>query len=84
MTKTEYLDFVRTWKINYAEISDQIRETKRERKTADEDRQAILNARRQRMRLIAHNMLKTRAEMKIKAQEAWLAERATQDETKAA
>lgn len=75
MTKTEYLDFVRNWKAEYKELSNEIRRTKEERRVSSEPEQGILNSRRERMRKIARQMLHQRAEMKVKAQEAYLAEK---------
>lgn len=79
MTKTEYLKFVSDWKTNYKAISEEIRSTKRARaaaaKAGNVDEHNMLNARRQGLRAVARQMLETRADMKVKAQEAWLAER---------
>lgn len=83
MTKTEYLEFVRGWKANYAALTQEIRDTKRARKAAanagNYDEHNALNARRQGLRRVAHQCLVVRAEMKVKAQEAYLAEREQRD-----
>jgi hypothetical protein len=83
MTKTEYLTFVRNWKAQYKELSEEIRKTKRERaaaaKAGNHDEHNRLNARRQSLRKLAYVMITERHAMKEKAQEAYLAERALRD-----
>lgn len=83
MTKAEYLEFVRGWKANYALITKEIREVKEARRAAaragDHDEHNRLNARRHALRKVANQCMVIRAEMKVKAQEAYMAEREQKD-----
>lgn len=80
--RTSYLNWVKVWKAEYAELSDTIRQTKNDMKAAaragNVDEESFHASRKMRLRADANQMLEARKEAKLLAQQQYVAERNTQ------
>ena len=74
--KAEYLTWRSQWKAEYAALSNEIREAKKDRKSKDKNEQSCAQVECWLLRKKANAMLKKRKESKVQAQAQYLAAKA--------